>query len=494
MVSTSAFSLEQTCHPSPFYGEHASFTHDNNRRAEQQIGQHPGNRYQNNLAYLANPQPTATTAENIEFNGLPVGTPLLRNQYRIEKLLDAGGFGITYLARDSLERQVVIKECFPEMLCVRSEKSVKTRSVSQRETFRSVIQNFLREARRLAKLQHSNIVDVHQVFEENGTAYLAMDYVRGVDLLTLHEECPEKLSREILQKALCETLDALKYIHGLGILHRDISPDNIMLDEAGHLTLIDFGAARDNYIRHDRALTALVAVKDGYSPHEFYADETDQQASSDLYSLAATFYHLIRGEVPSDSQRRVSALASGKPDPYERLTEQDLDFDHIYLETIDRCLSISQKDRIQAAEDWLDILEAGTMQPNEAPTTPVELTEAVVDSIVALVEATNKDVNEAKLKTGDRKTQGKELYVQPQPKSAKQPVDLFGNPIHDVDAWLREQESMLASRRAKATEQLDDNRDHEADHDQRTAARGPLGTVFAWLFRSAQLEASRAQI
>lgn len=491
MMSTSAFSLEQSSHPSAFYGRHASFAHENIKCAQQQIGQHPGHHCQSSLAHLANPQQGASTAEITEFNGLPVGTPLLRNQYKIEKLLDSGGFGITYLARDSLERQVVIKECFPEMLCVRSEKSVKTRSVSQRETFRSVIENFLREARRLAKLQHPNIVDVHQVFEENGTAYLAMDYVRGVDLLTLHEERPEKLSRQTLQRAMCETLDALKYIHGLGILHRDISPDNIMLDDTGHVTLIDFGAARDNYIRHDRALTALVAVKDGYSPHEFYADETDQQASSDLYSLAATFYHLISGEVPSDSQRRVSALASGKLDPYRRLTEQALDFDHIYLKTIDRCLSISQRDRIQAAEDWLNMLESGAMQSNVPTSTAVELTDAVVDSIAALVEATNRDVEEAKQETDDRKkTPEKDLHLQPQHKPAKQPVDLFGNPIHDVDAWLREQDSLLASQRAEATEKLDGKYGHGADHNHQTAARGPLGAVFSWLFRPARLEAS----
>ena len=106
------------------------------------------------------------------------GAELLRGQYRIEQFLNAGGFGITYLARDSLDRVVVVKECFPSTICCRSKSNVSARSKSHQRDFESIVRHFGQEARRLAKLQHPNIVGIHQVFEDNHTAYMALDYVQ----------------------------------------------------------------------------------------------------------------------------------------------------------------------------------------------------------------------------------------------------------------------------------------------------------------------------
>ena len=420
-------------------------------------------------------------SEETAFNELPAGTLLLRNQYKIEKTLMEGGFGITYLARDSLDRQVVIKECFLDMLCYRRGRSVKTRSASQSQQFHAVIDNFLKEARRLAKLKHPNIVGVHQVFEENGTAYMAMDFIDGVDLLTLLESRPEKLSRKLLQQALLDTLDALEYVHDLQILHRDISPDNIMLDAAGSLKLIDFGAARDNCLRKDCALSALLAVKDGYSPHEFYLDETEQKTSSDLYSVAATFYHLITGEAPPDSQKRVAALASEKCDPYKPLTERVLDFDYNILASIDKCMSIAQRDRIQTAGEWLEFLDSDEILPprHVQSTTPTDETLAV--SIAELVEATNKDVQHPGQRVSQTKPQIRTAPEDTEEPSSKPLVDLFGNPIYDVDAWMQEQEMLLAAREKNANSQEDDG-------DART--RGPISFLFSQIFRVVASDAS----
>jgi len=127
---------------------------------------------------------------------LPAGTLLLRDQYRIEQPLINGGFGITYLARDSLNRQVVVKECYPEEICQRTQNGVCARSDDMKGGFAQIKRQFKREAHRLANLQHPNIVGVHQVFEENGTVYLVMDFVEGLDLQKLIETEPERLAPE----------------------------------------------------------------------------------------------------------------------------------------------------------------------------------------------------------------------------------------------------------------------------------------------------------
>ena len=116
---------------------------------------------------------------------LPAGTTLLVGQYIIDGYLNCGGFGITYTARDSLGRKVAIKECFPSEMVYRDGKAMKTRSPKYKEELTSIVRNFVTEAHSLANVKHPHIVHVHQIFEENGTDYLAMDFIDGPDLLDL---------------------------------------------------------------------------------------------------------------------------------------------------------------------------------------------------------------------------------------------------------------------------------------------------------------------
>jgi len=201
---------------------------------------------------------------------LPVGTSLLNGQYKIERYLSSGGFGVTYLARDSLDRQVVIKECYPEAICTRSHQSVVARTTAYQGEFGSLIAMFVREARNLAQLRHPNIVGVHQVFENFGTAYMALDLVEGQDLLTMTEAEKNAFTPGKVQKLLLKLLDAIGTVHDHDMLHRDISPDNILVDVWGNPVLIDFGAAREQASKKSRAVSQLMVVKDGYSPQEFY--------------------------------------------------------------------------------------------------------------------------------------------------------------------------------------------------------------------------------
>ena len=297
---------------------------------------------------------------------LKPGTELLHGQYIIEEFLNSGGFGITYLAKDSLDRRVVIKECFPNTLCRRSYARVGARSRAHQAEFKSVIDLFVQEAKSLAKLDHPNIVGVHQVFEDNDTAYMALDYIEGFDLLETLEDGGERLPPAEINKILRKILGAVDYLHGQNILHRDISPDNILIDKkTSEPLLIDFGAAREEVSKASRVLSALRVVKDGYSPQEFYVNGSKQGPSSDLYALAASFYHLITGDMPTDSQTRLAALASDEDDPYVPLAGRIDGYDEAFLAAIDKALKVLPKDRIQTAKEWMEMISGGV---SELPT------------------------------------------------------------------------------------------------------------------------------
>ena len=294
----------------------------------------------------------------VDAEALPAGTKLLNGQYTIERYLSGGGFGITYLARDSLDRVVVIKECFPEALCSRKQRSVMTRSSAQKDEFASLVRMFLREAYNVARLKHPNIVGVHQVFEDNDTAYMALDLIDGQDLLEKLENHASDLTPPVIKRLLRTLLDAISLVHDQDMLHRDISPDNILMDQSGEPVLIDFGAAREEASKKSRAISALLVVKDGYSPQEFYISGGKQGPFSDLYSLAATFYHLIAGEAPTNSQMRLAELAANRPDPLVPLVGRVEGYDHAFLAAIDKAMSVFPDDRIQTAREWILLIDS----------------------------------------------------------------------------------------------------------------------------------------
>lgn len=287
---------------------------------------------------------------------LPPGAQLCSGQYTVERYLNSGGFGVTYLARDALGRSVVIKECFPSAMCCRVDHKVRLRSRANEEEFAAILELFEKEARALAALQHPYIVGVHTYFRDNGTAYMAMDYVAGQTLLDIIENEPDRLTPDTVSVLLKRILEALSYIHGHDILHRDISPDNIIIDGEDVPVLIDFGAARESATRVSRVLSKVLTVKDGYSPQEFYLAGSDQAYSSDLYALAATFYHVVSRKAPPSSHSRLAATAREKRDPLEPLGEVE-GFDTHFIDAINRCLSVFPRDRLQSAAAWRDMID-----------------------------------------------------------------------------------------------------------------------------------------
>ena len=290
---------------------------------------------------------------------LKPGAQLLGGQYTIIGFLNAGGFGITYLAKDSIDRTVVIKECFPNTLARRSSSIVRARSRKHAGEYRDFVQSFIDEARSLARLVHPNIVGVHQVFEDNDTAYMAIDYIDGKDLQDILDSTDQAFQPDMVVVLLKKMLGAVEFIHQLGILHRDISPDNILIDKTGNPVLIDFGAASEQMVRATRVQTGRRVVKDGYSPQEFYLVGAEQNPTSDLYALGATFYHVIAGKAPPESQRRLAKIAEGAEDPCQPLAGRFKGYPPGFLEAIDKAMRVMPRDRIASATDWLDWIEAG---------------------------------------------------------------------------------------------------------------------------------------
>ena len=327
----------------------------------------------------------------IPSDALEPGTDLLHGQYTIESFLNAGGFGITYLARDSLERIVVIKECFPSTMCCRTHNVVRARSRANQDEFSSVVSLFGQEARRLSKLTHPHIVGIHQVFEDNETAYMALDYVQGYDLMDTIEHIQARLEPRDVKAVVTKLLGAVAYIHSHDILHRDISPDNILMDADREPILIDFGAAREEATRASRILSAIHVVKDGYSPQEFYLAGSEQNASSDLYSLAATFYHVITGKTPPNAQRRVAAIASGKDDPYVPLSSRTIPgYDEFFLSAIDIAMNVFPQDRLQGTDEWIERID--TVKRRSAKLVEAQNDKKLESSISLLVAETNEAV------------------------------------------------------------------------------------------------------
>ena len=197
---------------------------------------------------------------------LQPNTTLQGGKYRIEKVLGQGGFGITYLAEQvSLNRQVAIKELFiggigQAINDRRGEEVIVTNSVNQ-ASFDQQKEKFKKEAKRLANLNHPNLVKVHELFEENGTAYYVMDYINGKSLRTKLIQ-DGKLSEKLVLNYLQQLLPALNAAHQQNIWHLDIKPENIMVDRYGHAYLIDFGASK--HVEPNTTFTTSLAL--AYTP------------------------------------------------------------------------------------------------------------------------------------------------------------------------------------------------------------------------------------
>jgi serine/threonine protein kinase len=284
-------------------------------------------------------------------NCLAIGTRLA--EFEITGVVGEGGFGNVYLAFDhSLQRTVAIKEFMPVALASRgADNAVLVQSKRHRETFQTGMNSFINEARLLAQFDHPALIKVYRFWEQNNTAYMAMRYYEGQTFKNIVTKTPEIVTEAWLRPILKPLLEALDVLYKIQILHRDISPDNIMIQTNGEAVLLDFGAARQILSGMTQALTVI--LKPGYAPVEQYAEDSDMQQGpwTDIYALSAVMYWAITKNAPPTSVTRMLK------DPIDLLQNTPRSgFSKEFLAAIDKGMSVKPQERPQSIGEFSKLL------------------------------------------------------------------------------------------------------------------------------------------
>ena len=260
---------------------------------------------------------------------------ILAGKYLVGKSLGEGGFGITYIGMDlNLEMRVAIKEYYPNGFAVRDSSrttTVQSYGGDAKEFFEAGREKFIGEARNLAKCTDiPEIVRVKEFFKENETAYIVMEYVDGINLKDYLKKRGGRLSVQETLDMMRPLIVALGKVHQSKLIHRDISPDNIMLLKDGNVKILDFGGARDFISSSGKSISIM--LKRGYAPGEQYRTHGEQGPWTDIYALCATMYRCITGVVPPEALDReqrdelkpISAFGIECPQYVERVLEKGL--------------------------------------------------------------------------------------------------------------------------------------------------------------------------
>ena len=288
------------------------------------------------------------------------GTRLI-GRYTVEGVLGQGGFGITYLGMDELhKKKVAIKEFFPQGIVTRNieyEDTVTVTLVGEKENYDKGKERFLKEAQTMAMFsKDKGIVKALDFFEINNTAYIVMEYLEGVTLKQYLRE-NKRIDAEDLVELLVPLIESLDEIHSQGLIHRDISPDNIMVLPDGRIKLMDFGAARDYTEFGEKSLS--IVLKPGYAPPEQYQTHGVQGPWTDIYALCATMYKCITGENPPDAIERVM------DDHLKKISAFGIPVLPQIEEAIIKGMSVAANDRYQNVGDFCEDLYGGYEENSE---------------------------------------------------------------------------------------------------------------------------------
>ena len=326
------------------------------------------------------------------------GTRLI-GHYTIEGVLGQGGFGITYLGIDELhEKKVAIKEFFPQGIVTRNieyQDTVTVTFVGEKDNYEKGKERFLKEARTMAKFsKNEGIVKVLDFFEINNTAYIVMEYLEGITLKQYIRE-NQRITLEELVRLLVPLIESLDEIHSQGMIHRDISPDNIMVLPDGRIKLMDFGAARD-YTKFGEKTLSIV-LKPGYAPPEQYQTHGIQGPWTDIYALCATMYKCITGETPPDAIDRVI------DDHLKKISEFGITIPPQVESVIIKGMSVSAKDRYQDIKDFCEDLYGGYEEIPASENEEIEIEQVLIKENVENKVKKKTSVQEVKSKTDNKK-------------------------------------------------------------------------------------------
>ena len=300
---------------------------------------------------------------------LPVGTRL--GEFELLSVIGEGGFSIVYLAQDhSLQRTVAIKEYLPGAIAFRdSEGEVRPRFDKYEGTFKTGLQSFLNEARILAQFEHPALIRIHRFWEQNGTAYMVMQYCKGRTLRKVLQEDTHKRQDEawIKNQVMYPVLDALRLLHAKHYYHRDLSPDNIMVLDTGAPMLLDFGAARQVIGDMTQALTVI--LKPGFAPIEQYADDESMRQGpwTDIYGVGAVLYFVVTGKAP------VASVARLVKDPLKKLQlTAEYGISASFAQAIDHSLAVFPNERPQSIDAFQNELNRVDLEVNGSPNSAID--------------------------------------------------------------------------------------------------------------------------
>ena len=309
---------------------------------------------------------------------LPNGHILQNGKYQITQAIGQGGFGITYqgiwftevkgsLGTIRTEVPICIKEYFFKDYCYREEGTwaVKVHSETGRMLFDKFKEKLIKEAKILSEVHHPHIVNVLEVFEENHTAYIAMEYITGSSLKSLLDKEGKLPEAEVLGY-VHQIGDALQFVHDKHILHLDIKPSNILVDTAGQTHLIDFGVSKRYDIEQQETSTTMLTLSKGFASIEQYDSEGISVFSPhpDVYSLGATMYNLLTGTIPTESILRATR-------PLKKPTDINPAISATTEVVILRAMQVVPEDRFATVAEMLAALDFSGAEPETAPEVPV---------------------------------------------------------------------------------------------------------------------------
>lgn len=321
---------------------------------------------------------------------LKVGT-VLKNTYRIEDYLASGGFGNTYIAKNiEFDDIVAIKEFYISGVTERDNNSslISVSNYNNQQFFEEQLKKFKKEARRLHRLKHENIVGVHDLFEENGTAYYVMDYIDGESLAQRIKDTGMPIGEKDAMNYLMQILDALETVHDKGILHLDIKPGNIMIDKSGNIKLIDFGASKQQSGNGSGATTSTaVAYTNGFAPRE----QMEQNLSkfgpwTDIYALGATLYNLLTTygpPLPSDlDDDRTPDKRRALPMPYVSVNTQKLILWMMTTDRLERPQAVANVRRFLSTSEPATMISPLREQPVQQIQQPIQQKESEQEDVL----------------------------------------------------------------------------------------------------------------
>lgn len=286
---------------------------------------------------------------------------ILNTKYLLGKSLGQGGFGITYLAKNMLNgSRCCIKEYFPSNLIQgrMPDGTVALTGEENRCEFEDGKQRFIEEARTLQELRGNvAVVDIQDFFEENGTAYFVMELIEGCNLRTFKKEHNEEQTFKMALQMLLLIGSALAEVHRFGMIHGDISPENILITQNGEIKLIDFGAAR-SFRQSSAKQGRKIYLKPNYAPYEQYTLKPCQGPWTDIYALASTFYFIVSG------QKMLDALSRAKGGAYLPLWKLAPAVSKPLSDVMDHALAFDYHDRYRSMMGFLSALEQ-VVQPEE---------------------------------------------------------------------------------------------------------------------------------